>query len=56
MMHAPRIRALESRHASIEDRIVSEGTRPRPDDAVLAKLKVEKLHLKEEMEKLRRAN
>lgn len=56
MMHTPRIRALESRHASIEERIASEGARPRPDDAALAKLKVEKLHLKEEMEKLRRAN
>lgn len=56
MIHAPRIRALETRHASIEDRIASEGSRPRPDDAALAKLKVEKLHLKEEMEKLRRAN
>jgi hypothetical protein len=56
MMHTPRIRALESRHANIEQRIASEGARPRPDDAALAKLKIEKLHLKEEMEKLRRTN
>ncbi|UPY36494.1 DUF465 domain-containing protein [Sediminicoccus sp. KRV36] len=54
MMHAPRIRALQSRHAEIETRIAHEGTRPRPDDAALAKLKLEKLHLKEEMERLRR--
>ena len=56
MMHAPRIRALESRHAAIETRIANEGARPRPDDETLAKLKREKLHLKEEMEKLRQMN
>ena len=53
MLHAPRIRALETRHAGIETRIASEGARPRPDDAALAKMKVEKLRIKEEMEKLR---
>jgi hypothetical protein len=52
----PRIRALETRHASIETRIASEGARPRPDDVALARLKIEKLRLKEEMEKLRHAN
>jgi len=56
MLHAPRIRTLETRHAEIETRIASEETRPRPDDAVLAKMKLKKLHLKEEMERLRRAN
>jgi hypothetical protein len=56
MMHAPRIRALETRHAEIETRIAHEGTRPRPDDAALAKMKLEKLHLKEEMERLRRSH
>ena len=56
MMHEPRIRALKTRHAAIESRIAAEAIRPRPDDATLAKLKREKLHLKEEMEKLRRTN
>lgn len=56
MLHAPRIRALETRHAAIETRIAAEGTRPRPDDVALARLKREKLQLKEELEKLRRAN
>jgi hypothetical protein len=56
MMHAPRLRALESRHAEIENRIAHEGARPRPDDAAIAKMKLEKLHLKEEMERLRRAH
>lgn len=56
MMHAPRIRALETRHAEIESRIALEGARPRPDDAAIAKMKLEKLHLKEEMERLRRSH
>jgi hypothetical protein len=56
MLHAPRVRALESRHAELEDRIATEGARPRPNDGILTRLKLEKLHLKEEMEKLRRAN
>ncbi|WP_424813110.1 YdcH family protein [Roseococcus sp. YIM B11640] len=56
MLHAPRVRALETRHAELELRIASEGSRPRPDDQALQRLKREKLQLKEEMEKLRRAN
>lgn len=56
MMHAPRFRALETRHADIEARITAEGTRPRPDEATLARLKREKLQLKEEMERLRQAH
>lgn len=53
MMNAPRIRSLESRHQSIETRIMAEGSRPRPDEAVLTRLKREKLALKEELERLR---
>ena len=56
MMHAPRVRALESRHADLETRIAAEGNRPRPDNEAIARLKREKLHLKEEMEKLRHAH
>lgn len=54
MSHGPRLRALELRHAELEDRIAAEGGRPRPDEAALARLKREKLALKEEMERLRR--
>jgi hypothetical protein len=54
MLHMPRIRSLETRHAQLEERIAQEGARPRPDDGVLSRLKREKLQLKEEMEKLRR--
>ncbi len=50
-----RIESLRNRHASLEMKISDEDHRPRPDDAALAKLKVEKLRLKEEMERLRGA-
>jgi hypothetical protein len=47
------IEALKGRHANLESRIAAEDRRPRPDDAALARMKVEKLRLKEEMERLR---
>jgi hypothetical protein len=47
-----RIEALKERHASLELRIADEDGRPRPDSDVLWQLKVEKLRLKEEMERL----
>jgi hypothetical protein len=48
-----RIDALKERHASLEMRISDEDHRPRPDTEALTRLKVEKLRLKEEMERLR---
>jgi hypothetical protein len=48
-----RIDALKERHASLETRISDEDHRPRPDTEALTRLKVEKLRLKEEMERLR---
>lgn len=50
-LHA-RIEALKERHAALEQQILDEDQRPRPDGDLLARLKVEKLHLKDEMEKL----
>jgi hypothetical protein len=47
------IEALKERHASLETRIADEDNRPRPDSEALARLKLEKLRLKEEMERLR---
>ncbi len=47
-----RIDSLKGRHATLETRIVDEDKRPRPDDQALARLKLEKLRLKEEMERL----
>lgn len=50
-----RIESLNNRHASLEAQISDEDHRPRPDDGTLFRLKVEKLRLKEEMERLRGA-
>jgi hypothetical protein len=51
-----RIESLKIRHASLESRIAEEDLRPRPDAEMLCKLKLEKLRLKEEMERLREAS
>ena len=48
-----RFDALKERHASLETRIADEDHRPRSDSETLVRLKIEKLHIKEEMEKLR---
>jgi hypothetical protein len=48
-----RLDALKERHASLEMRIFDEDQRPRPDSEALMRLKIEKLRLKEEMERLR---
>ena len=50
---AARIASLEQRHAALERRITDEDRRPQPDTQELARMKLEKLRLKEEMEKLR---
>ncbi len=47
------IDALKGRHASLESKIAAEDRRPRPDDSVLSRMKVEKLRLKEELERLK---
>jgi hypothetical protein len=48
-----RIEALKERHASLENRIADEDRRPRPDKEELGRMKLEKLRLKEELERLR---
>lgn len=45
--------ALQGKHATLEAKIMAEDLRPQPDEAVLSRLKLEKLRLKEEMERLR---
>lgn len=47
------IDALRERHADLENRIAAEDQRPKPDAEALARLKVEKLRLKDELERLR---
>lgn len=48
-----RIDSLKDRHASLDERIAAETGRPRPDSDELARIKLEKLRLKQEMERLR---
>ena len=48
-----RIETLKSRHAGLESRIFEEDQRPQPDAGTLSRLKLDKLRLKEEMERLK---
>ena len=48
------IRELESRHRKLEDQIADMMNHPSVDDLEIKKLKLEKLHLKEEIERLRK--
>ncbi len=48
------IESLKGRHASLENRIHDEDCRPKPNDDALNRLKLEKLRLKDEMERLQR--
>jgi uncharacterized protein YdcH (DUF465 family) len=41
--------ALTAKHASLDERISAETLRPFPDAATVARLKKEKLRLKDEM-------
>ncbi len=52
MSLSARIESLKTRHATLEGRIAEEDHRPRPDADALLRLKIEKLRLKEEMERL----
>ncbi len=48
-----RLESLKTRHASLDIKINDEDHRPRPDNDTLAKLKLEKLRLKEEIARLK---
>ncbi|HET6182356.1 MAG TPA: YdcH family protein [Acetobacteraceae bacterium] len=48
-----RLESLKERHAALESQILDEDQRPRPDSDTLMRLKLEKLHVKEEIERLR---
>ncbi len=51
-LHA-RLDALKERHSSLESRIFDEDHRPLPDTDTIARLKIEKLQIKDEMERIR---
>jgi hypothetical protein len=46
-MQQAHVSALQARHAGLEARINEEAQRPMPDTATLARLKKEKLKVKE---------
>jgi uncharacterized protein len=50
MVDHPHLEVLKSRHREIDTRIQEEERRPSPDEAKVAKLKKEKLKLKEEIQ------
>ncbi len=52
MSQQARIESLKIRHASLDSRILEEDHRPQPDQDALNRLKLEKLRVKQEMERL----
>jgi hypothetical protein len=48
-----RLESLKTRHGRIDGQITVEDQRPRPDTTLMSRLKLEKLRLKEEMDRLR---
>ena len=48
------IRELEAKHQKLEDQIADMMNHPSVDDLEIRKLKLEKLHIKEEIERLRK--
>ena len=51
-MQQAHISALQTKHAGLDARIAEESQRPAPDMTALARLKKEKLRIKEELEGL----
>ncbi|MAM34775.1 MAG: DUF465 domain-containing protein [Micavibrio sp.] len=51
--HHNHLKALENRHAALEERIRDEEKRPLPSDFVLKRLKRNKLELKDLIERER---
>lgn len=47
-----RLSALKSKHHTLETKIHNEEKRPLPSDFLLKRLKLEKLHIKEELDKI----
>ena len=48
-----RIDSLKDRHADLDERIAVEAGRPQPDSDEITRIKLGKLRLKQEMERLR---
>jgi hypothetical protein len=52
MAFEDRIEALRMKHHALEEELDHENQRPAPDDAAIARMKKEKLRLKDEIERL----
>jgi len=50
-----RLASLRNRHAALDDKIRLEQARAHPDTQSLARMKLDKLYVKEEIERLARA-
>lgn len=50
-----RIESLKTKHASLEQQITVENTKPHPDDDLIHDLKKQKLRIKDELAKLAHA-
>lgn len=53
---ASHLEALISKHHALESKIHKEEKRPLPSDTVLRNLKLKKLHIKEELERIKQAS
>lgn len=49
----PHLLSLQARHTRLEERIAEEYLRPKPDSELVTRLKVEKLHVKEQIERIK---
>ncbi len=56
MSQQARIDSLKTRHTSLDTQISEEDHRPQPDQDALIRLKLEKLRVKQEMERLRQGH
>lgn len=55
MLFPERVESLRTKHESLDREVRMESRRPMPDTTTLTRLKMEKLRVKEEMDRLARA-
>ena len=55
MTATPSLAQLQKKHSDLDEALHREETRPMPDDAVVARLKKEKLRMKDAMARLETA-
>ncbi|AUN30193.1 YdcH family protein [Niveispirillum cyanobacteriorum] len=55
MLFPERVESLRTKHENLDREVRMESRRPMPDTTTLTRLKMEKLRVKEEMDRLARA-